>query len=220
MIDRNRSIESQELKTHVIAGMTSGILLQNLVVRNKPTRIAVASTARAIISLQDSGLDLSAHGREYGTLFNIAGRAAYEEKDYHAAELALAQAMELRATDVDSRFRLGVIRMCMGDPKGAERALYGASIASLMHLDGIYELGRLAHSHGRSTSGLELAAAEITQRSADILQALGESRLAQGNYGPAARAFEKCLKLDDSRDDVGERLQIAYTALAQNRFTN
>lgn len=220
MIDRNRTIDEQEVKVHIIAGITSGLFRENLVIQEKPIVNTERAAARALFAFEDSGLDLRTHARQYGLLLNNAGRSAYAEKQYTGAKLAWQEAMQMRNTDIDSRLRLGIAAICTGDAPLAERALYGASIASIMHLDGIREMIRIFADHDRSTSGLEKAAGEIAERTANILNALGEARLAQGKYGPAARAFEKCLTFDPEYDGVSERLQAAYDALAQRRFTN
>lgn len=181
MIDRNRD---SEIADTVLAQVKQAAIGSLLLFNEKP-KLAVIQYGRAILTLEDLEADLTPYAREHQLILVGAGRAAFENEDYTAAEMSWAEAVRMRNTDVRTRFNLGVLRMCMGNPRGAEQALYAAAVTSA--------------------------------NDPDLWQALGESRLQQGKYESAAGAFERCLAIDSSRDDVSERLAVAYREIWRKR---
>lgn len=181
MIDRNRETDIAD----AVSAQVRQAAIGSLLLFNEKPRLAVIQYGRALLALENLETDLTPYSREHQLILVGAGRAAFEDEDYTAAEMSWAEAVRMRNTDIRTRFNLGVLRMCMGNPQGAEHALYGAAIAS--------------------------------NNNPDLWQALGESRLQQGKYDSAARAFERCLSIDPSRDDATERLATAYREITRRK---
>jgi len=223
MIQRNPNYESAEaqVESDLRQGMLGGLFLEGLLLRERDARPAVEAIARRIIAIEDAGIDLTPYAQQHQGLFVVAGRAAYAENDFEAAEMAWDEAVKMNPNDRKTRLKLGILQMCMGNPAIAEKTIYRASIRSLSHLTSLYEVAAQRERDGHAQAAQvtrDGSMKVISRESADILQALAEARLQQGKYGPAKSAFERCLALDPTRDDAAERLSLAYRAILAQKF--
>jgi putative PEP-CTERM system TPR-repeat lipoprotein len=158
----------------------------------------------ALAALKEAGGRLAQLKTDYiltrPGLLRVAAMLSFAQGNLEQANYFLALYVDNSPYDVEMRKVLGRVRLQLGDPGGAIRALYPAQRAGRVDAELLYLLGDALLRNGRYAEALNLLEQSIAAdtETAHVLTKLALSRMGLGESELALADLKKALAMDDA----------------------